>query len=231
MMRAWGNRPDTFVCDEPLYAHYLHHTGYAHHPGTAEIVAHHETDWQNVVAELTGPLPAGKTIYYQKQMAQHLLPHIPLDWTDGLTNAFLIRDPREMLLSLLEFFPNPEIEESGLPQQLELFRREKERTGSIPAVIDSKDVLLNPSGMLRQLCERIEIPFDEQMLRWEPGLHETDGIWANHWYANVAKTTTFGSYYPRTGKLPAQHQSLLARCEEIYQELAANKLQLNTEEI
>ena len=27
MMRAWGNRPDTFVCDEPLYAHYLRETG------------------------------------------------------------------------------------------------------------------------------------------------------------------------------------------------------------
>ena len=23
LMRAWGNRPDTFVVDEPLYAHYL----------------------------------------------------------------------------------------------------------------------------------------------------------------------------------------------------------------
>ena len=23
MMRSWGNRPDTFVCDEPFYAYYL----------------------------------------------------------------------------------------------------------------------------------------------------------------------------------------------------------------
>ena len=32
MMRSWGNRPDTFVCDEPLYAHYLKVTG-LEHPG------------------------------------------------------------------------------------------------------------------------------------------------------------------------------------------------------
>ena len=35
MMRSWGNRPDTFVCDEPLYAHYLLKTGIAH-PGAEE---------------------------------------------------------------------------------------------------------------------------------------------------------------------------------------------------
>jgi hypothetical protein len=27
MMRSWGNRPDTFVCDEPFYAYYLKETG------------------------------------------------------------------------------------------------------------------------------------------------------------------------------------------------------------
>ena len=45
MMRAWGNRPDTAVCDEPLYAHYLRHTG-LDHPGAAEVIAHHEPDWR-----------------------------------------------------------------------------------------------------------------------------------------------------------------------------------------
>ena len=34
MMRSWGNRPDTFVCDEPFYAHYLQATG-RDHPGAA----------------------------------------------------------------------------------------------------------------------------------------------------------------------------------------------------
>ena len=30
MMRAWGNRPDTFVCDEPFYAYYLKATARNH---------------------------------------------------------------------------------------------------------------------------------------------------------------------------------------------------------
>ena len=38
MMRAWGNRPDTAVCDEPLYAHYLQ--GHRRrHPGRDEVIA------------------------------------------------------------------------------------------------------------------------------------------------------------------------------------------------
>ena len=36
MMRSWGNRPDTAVCDEPLYAHYLLHTTTVH-PGAGTV--------------------------------------------------------------------------------------------------------------------------------------------------------------------------------------------------
>src|SRR5438477_1688445 len=79
MMRAWGNRPDTFVCDEPLYAHYLLQTR-APHPGIDEVIAHHETDWRKVVAWLTGAIPEGKTIFYQKHMTHHLLPEIDRAW-------------------------------------------------------------------------------------------------------------------------------------------------------
>src|SRR5205085_9328425 len=48
MMRSWGNRPDTFVCDEPFYTYYLRATGRAH-PGAAEVIAHGETDWRKVI--------------------------------------------------------------------------------------------------------------------------------------------------------------------------------------
>ena len=50
MMRAWGNRPDTFVIDEPFYAFYLEATG-KKHPGVGEIIATGETDWRKVVEQ------------------------------------------------------------------------------------------------------------------------------------------------------------------------------------
>ena len=225
MMRAWGARSDTFVCDEPFYAHYLQQTGYTHHPGYQEILATHETDWRKVVQWLTGPLPEGKDVFFQKQMAQHLLPHLLLDWTDALTNVLLIRDPRAMLLSLLKFFPQPTAEETGLPRQAELFDRVRQKSGRDPIVIDSKDVLQNPRGMLEQLCDKVGVPFDEGMLQWRPGIHATDGAWAKHWYANVAESTTFEPYRPREGAIPAEHAGLLQRCQQLYDKLAAHKLQ------
>src|SRR5690606_24423563 len=87
-----------FVCDEPLYAHYLQATG-IDHPGRDEVIASQDTDWRRVAAWLTGPVPGGRGIFYQKHMAQHLLPEIGRDWLDALTHAFLIREPAGMLAS------------------------------------------------------------------------------------------------------------------------------------
>jgi hypothetical protein len=183
MMRAWGNRPDTFVCDEPLYAHYLLATGHTDHPGYAEIIARHETDWQKVVSWLTGPIPDGKRIFYQKHMAHHLLPNVATDWLDTLTNCFLIRDPLETLLSLIEFLPSPTLEETGLPQQVHLFEYIAQQRGAAPPVVDATDVLMDPPGMLRALCDKLRVPFCEEMLSWPPGPRSTDGVWAPYWYA------------------------------------------------
>src|SRR5437763_14269825 len=94
MMRAWGNRPDTFVCDEPLYAHYLAATK-RHHPGADEVIAAGETDVNRVIDWLLGPVPGGKPVFYQKHMAHHLLPDVPRDGLRHVTNCFLVREPRE----------------------------------------------------------------------------------------------------------------------------------------
>src|SRR6516165_2214319 len=114
MMRAWGNRPDTFVCDEPLYAYYLRTTGVAH-PGADEVIRSQEGDWRKVVAWLTEHEPPGKAIFYQKHMTHHLLPEIDRSWLDRVTNVFLIREPREVVISFAKVVPNPCLEDTGLP--------------------------------------------------------------------------------------------------------------------
>jgi Sulfotransferase domain len=101
MMRAWGNRPDTFVCDEPFYACYLEATG-RDHPGAAEVISSGETDSRKMIAQLTGPIPGGKRIFYQKQMTHHLLPEIDRGWLGAVTNCFLIRDPAEVIVSYIK---------------------------------------------------------------------------------------------------------------------------------
>ena len=58
LMRAWENRPDTAVVDEPLYAFYLDRTG-LDHPGRDEVIASQPTDWR-VVAGRADPRPAAR---------------------------------------------------------------------------------------------------------------------------------------------------------------------------
>src|SRR5690606_21354507 len=119
MMRAWAKRSDTAVCDEPLYAHYLAETG-ADHPGGDEVVESGDCDWRSVVRQLTGPVPGGKRIWYQKHMTHHLLPEIARGWLRQVLNCFLIRDPRQVLLSYSRTRIPDAAEDLGFPQQVEI---------------------------------------------------------------------------------------------------------------
>jgi len=223
LMRAWESRADTFVCDEPLYAGYLAATG-ADHPGREEILAAHETDWRRVVAWLTGEIPAGKTIFYQKHMAHHLLPEIDRGWLRGLRHALLIRSPAEMLTSLLRVIPNPTLEDTGLPQQWELFRRLEAEGMGPPPVLDARDVLRRPRALLSRLCAALEVPFDEAMLHWAPGPRATDGVWARHWYARVERSTGFMPYAPGDEAVPERLRLVHEACEPYYQALYERRL-------
>jgi hypothetical protein len=218
MMRAWGNRPDTVVCDEPLYAHYLMKTR-APHPGIDEVIAHHETDWRKVVAWLTGPVPEGRTIFYQKHMTHHLLPGIDRAWMLQLDNVFLIREPREVITSLAAVTPNPSIEDTGYPQQDEIFGWLRDRTGKTPLVVDARDVLENPRRILSSLCDALHIEFTEVMLSWPAGPRATDGIWGKHWYEAVWQTTSFQPYKPKNRPVPPHLAGLLDEAHGLYRRL------------
>ena len=223
MMRSWGNRPDTYVCDEPFYAHYLVQTNLVH-PGGDEVIRHQENDWRKVAAWLTGPIPEGKTIFYQKHMAHHLLPNMERGWLDEVTNCFLIREPREMLTSLLHFLPQPTLADTGLPQQLEIFQQVTQRTGRTPPILDARDVLNDPRRTLGLLCDTLNVPFTEAMLSWPPGPRKTDGVWAKYWYAAVEKTTTFQPYKPKSALVPESLKELLEECEDLYHELYQHRV-------
>lgn len=223
MMRSWGNRPDTFVTDEPLYAHYLVATG-RKHPGAEEVVATYETDWKKVVEQITGDVPEGKTIWFQKHMAHHLLPGMDREWLGSLTHAFLIRDPKEMLISLAKNVPDAKLEDTGLAQQCDIFRDVRKRTGRTPPVLDAKDVLLDPRGQLMRLCMALGVRFWDEMLSWPAGPRPTDGVWAKSWYHEVEKSTTFNPWKPKTDPLPPGMLALYRECLDCYEELYDHRL-------
>jgi len=222
-MRSWGNREDTIVIDEPFYGHYLRVTGVAH-PGRDEVMAHHECDWRKVAAHLHEPLPPGARVFYQKHMSHHLLPNMGRAWLDGLTHVFLIREPREMLLSLDQRLESFAVPDTGLPQQVEIFETMRKRSGVVPPVIDARDLLTNPEGLLRKLCERVGVPFTTRMLSWPAGPRDTDGIWAKHWYDQVERSTCFAPYRPKSGELPPHLSALERECRPYYEQLYAHRL-------
>ncbi|GAB5491771.1 MAG: branched chain amino acid aminotransferase [Phototrophicaceae bacterium] len=223
MMRAWENRDDTIVHDEPFYAHYLANTEYDH-PSKQAIINAYETDWRKVAEQLTEKLPQNKSIYYQKHMTHHMLSHIEKEWMLNVTNCFLIRDPRRVLLSFSKVIPNPDLEQTGLPQQIDLFNFVREQTGKIPPVLSSKDVLSDPRLALTALCDAINIPFDEAMLSWRAGKRDSDGIWAKHWYASVEKSTEFMPYQEDDKPIPEHLRPVLEECNALYQQMEAYRL-------
>jgi Sulfotransferase domain len=218
LMRSFENRADTVVVDEPLYGYYLAHTS-VQHPGREEIIASMQTDWRQVVRRLTeAPLPGGASVYYQKHMTHHLLPEIDPAALAGLTHAFLIRDPRQLLASYARVRSQPVLADLGLEQQAEIFH-----AFSGP-VIDSADILRDPRAALEALCAALGIPFDLEMLSWPAGPRSSDGVWAPYWYDSVWRSTGFGPYRPQSAELPAELEPLAAACEPFYEELRACRL-------
>ena len=222
MMRSWENRPDTMVCDEPFYAHYLQETK-LRHPGFEEVLHHHQTDPIKIIDSLTEQNEFA--VQYQKHMTHHLLASVPTDWIGEMTNIFLIRHPREMLTSLLKQIPEPSIEETGLPQQLALFETLCSG-GETPIVLEGKDILQDPRRVLTTLCRRLGIDFYDEMLSWPTGKRASDGIWAPHWYASVEASSSFAPWKAKDEIVPAKHEALCLECEDIYAQLRAHKMTL-----
>jgi hypothetical protein len=223
MIRAWENRSDTAVVDEPFYAFYLKATG-KKHPDFEEVIARGETDWQNVVDRLVGPIPGGKRIFFQKQMTHHLLPEIRRDWLGSVVNCFLIRDPAEVINSYIKKNDDPTLTDLGFVQQAEIFDWVLKQTCSPGPVVDARDILQDPKRILTLLCKAVGVNFDSAMLSWPPGLRETDGVWAKHWYGEVAKSTSFAPYQNKSVSVPERFGEIHQRAREIYDRLYGFRL-------
>ena len=222
MMRAWENRGDCAVTDEPLYAHYLAYTG-VDHPGREQIIAAGETDWRKVAVYLTGPVPDGRSLWYQKHMTHHLLPHVAREWLRELMHVFLIRDPRAVLVSYAKTRPNVTTEDLGVLQQLEIYQYAQGSRGERP-VIDADEFLKAPEAQLRALCELLGVPFTPRMLSWPPGTRDSDGIWAPYWYEAVVRSSGFEPYRARNRAVAEEHRSILEAVMPAYEMLYAQRL-------
>ncbi|HAW46219.1 MAG TPA: sulfotransferase family protein, partial [Roseovarius sp.] len=77
------------------------------HPMRDAILAAQPQNPTAVIEQLLGPVPAQKAHFYQKHMAQHMIPGIPRDWVPGVVNLFLIRHPARVAASFSAKYDNP----------------------------------------------------------------------------------------------------------------------------
>ena len=189
MMYSFAQREDTGVVDEPFYATYLAMTGLPH-PMRDEIIAGGACDPVEVARACKGAAQGGEPVFYQKQMAHHMVPGVPLDWISEVRNVFLIRHPARVIASYARKHENPGLDDIGFVRQAEIFDQVV-GMGQTPMVVDSHDIRENPERMLRLLCDALGLGFDPAMLRWAAGGRPEDGVWAAHWYGAVHRSTGF----------------------------------------
>jgi hypothetical protein len=101
--------------------------------------------------------------------------------------------------------------------------RELVAGGQQPAIIDSRELLLDPAGVLQQLCTHLDIEFNTTMLSWPAGRRAEDGIWEKHWYQTVHQSTGFATYQAKEN-FPDALLNLLAECKPFYEQLFEHAL-------
>lgn len=211
-MYSFAQRSDTEVLDEPLYAHFLRVSG-ARHPLREACIASQNPNGEEVVREEILRRRSRPVIFY-KLMAHHLVD-LDLSFMRHTINVFLTRDPEQMLPSLQQRIGCPALRDTGFKRQCEVLSM-LEGWGQHPAVIDSRDLLLDPPGTLRALCTHVGIPFEPSMLRWPAGPKSYDGVWASDWYRNVHRSTGFQPFRLKTEPFPGELKPLLEECRPYY---------------
>lgn len=230
LARSFEQRSDCVVYDEPFYAPYLLEHGH-HHPNWEQIVEVYETDFLKVINNLQTDLPEGKRFSFQKHIAKNILRDFGSHWFPKY-NIFLLRHPKDILLSLEKVLGDKVTEEDiDIASLFRIFRQVNAYPNKIAMIIHSDDLVNDPAGTLRAVCERVGVPFQEDMLSWEPGLIDSNLFFtgkllpfAESWYGNIKKSTGFQPLRSSNKELPAHLQPVLKACMPIYEELLKHQL-------
>lgn len=223
-MRSFEARGTCAVWDEPYYGYYLKATGLPH-PAREETLAAWPTDPLAIAEACSGPAPGGAPEFFQKHMCQHMLPGLDLSWTAACRHLFLIRDPAKVAASFNATMKSVTSDDLGAVRQLGLYQEIAEMTGRDDwPIIEGRDVLDDPHGMMRAVCAALDIPFTPAMLSWPSGRRTTDGPWARHWYARVEASTGFSGPRDAPHPDPSDLKDIVETCRPAYLTLRERKL-------
>ena len=206
-MYSFAQNKSITVLDEPFYGYYLANANLkVTHPGTKEILKSLPRSKKQVLAHIDRVSKQGNCVFI-KGMAHHYLSKEPthiLPWN----NVILIRHPEKLLASFSKVIKNPTLDDIGIKKAAELFTYLKSQ-GKTPLVIDSDQLLKNPEVYLQKICKILGISFTKQMLSWQKGGIQEDGVWAQYWYGNVHNSKGFTVQKSSNQEMPDSLQNVL----------------------
>lgn len=220
-MYSFGERKDTSIVDEPFYAHYLNKTE-ADHPMREEVLKSQNASFDAVVKKVYQAEYHKEHVFF-KQMSHHMCGKLPTFAVND-KNILLIREPKGMILSFSKVIDSPTIEDLGISSTVDLFHYFEENDNP-PIILDTGILSENPRDTMKKLCAKLNIEFDEAMLKWESGPRAADGVWAKVWYASVHASTGMIASSPQKITLPHKYEVLYRTCLPYYSFLRKRSIQ------
>ncbi len=173
----------------------------------------------------------------------------------GFRHSFLIRHPYQVFASWDRMLNRAvddkskqmklsELPEMLLPsgfffkEQYDLYQHVKEYYEPNPVIIDTEDLLSNPGHVLKAYCEKVGLPYSDDLLQWEPGSECMDRQWMvakeqilGQSLMNVHKETFSNTHFGPPTKVPNREDVsddvlyCSDKCIQYYEEMYANRLQ------
>jgi hypothetical protein len=162
---------------------------------------------------------------FVKDMAYQAASVLGHDLLKRFENCFLVRDPASTLRSLARHWPDFTDEETGWAH-LEEAATIVDTLGQSRVVLDADPLCQDPAGVVEQWCARMELPYIEEALTWEPGMRDEWDLWGD-WHASTSRATGFRQLReappPPTPDEPRLHEAYQAAWP-IYQGFVADAI-------
>lgn len=224
LMYSFLSREDVQVIDSPLSTYFQNSSKISHYKHPARTKKYDKIGGDKVINNILNE-DYNKPILFIKELIYYMF-HVDHLFLKDVKNIILIRNPKKIINSYLRKMPKVQFEDIGVDKQLKLYESLVERNIK-PIVIDSDDLLYDPYKMLNKICNYLEIPFSENMLKWESGPKKEDGQWASHWYIEIHNSTGFKKIKNDEVKIPDEYISLYEKCYEYYNILYQERIKLN----
>lgn len=156
---------------------------------------------------------------FVKDMAYHVTDVMDAAFVAHFDNSFMIRHPRETLVSLHRKHPTFTFEEAGFEQLARLYDYVT-RDGASAPIVDADDLMRDPAATVRAYCAALDIPFTADALSWQPQQVDAFDTW-DSWHDHAQHSTGLGEVEQDETPLPAELQDVYRRCMPHYERLRA----------